>query len=158
MPKVPHDRALGGLVESVQALIKLTKWILVGVALILQQLLFSASAAGQSSSVCRRLPIVTDSRDDDRHAREFCRRAIPEGLATSLMAKESILWVNVSASARTMMLDRLRTEALVKRWMDHWKQITNRNVVTVNVMWSNVEIAVGETTLFGGDQVTVRQP
>ena len=40
MPKVPHDRALiAGLVESVQALIKLIKWILVGVALILQLLL-----------------------------------------------------------------------------------------------------------------------
>jgi hypothetical protein len=56
-----------------------------------------------------------------------------------------------------MIADRLSTEAVVKRWMGTWKTLTGSKAVTIHVEWGDVEIAKGETSLFRGDVVTIKQ-
>ena len=58
--------------------------------------------------------------------------------------------------AQALMVNRLQAEQLVKTWMARWKQLSGSNSVTVTVEWKDTEIAIGETTIFSGDKVTLK--
>ena len=59
--------------------------------------------------------------------------------------------------ARDLMDDRLSTETIVRHFMNKWKVYTKSPAVTVYIKWDNIEIAKGQTTMFSGDQVTIKQ-
>jgi len=87
----------------------------------------------------------------------FCKQGIRAGAVVSAYANGTILRVKVSRGmADGMRADRLSAEQLVRLWMKGWKQNTGEPVVSVTVKWEDVEIATGETTIFSGDQVTIR--
>ena len=94
---------------------------------------------------------------DLQNVRTFCQRGIPEGVSVGAYAMETLLVVKVTRSmADGIRADRISGEQLVRTWMRGWKQITESTAVTVYVKWQDVEIAEGQTTLFGGDEVTIR--
>ena len=103
-------------------------------------------------------PIVGETQQDLQNVEEFCEAAIPEGLTEGVYAMESLLWVKVPYEIATYMIDNtLETEQLVRTWMEGWKQLSESQSVTIWVEWQDTEIAKGETTVFSGDQVTVRK-
>ena len=107
-----------------------------------------------TSSTCG--PIVGETQRELANVRKFCE-AVPDGVAVGAYAVGPLLWVKVSRPmAEQMQQDRLSTENAVLAWMGIWKQLSGSLAVTVTVEWEAVEIAKGDTTLFGGDKVTVR--
>ena len=69
-----------------------------------------------------------------------------------------MLWLKVNQDmAQAMMADRLATEKIVRLFMRGWKVYSDSEVVTVYIKWDNIEIAEGQTTIFSGDKVTIKQ-
>ena len=100
-------------------------------------------------------PITGQTKQDLQNVQAFCR-AVPEGAAVGAYAMESILVVKVTRNmAKAMRADRLSAEQLVKTWMTGWKSLSGSGAVTIQVEWRDVRIAEGQTTLFGGDRVTI---
>lgn len=93
-------------------------------------------------------------------AKRFCASVVPKDLEVQgAIAMSSLLWVKVSRpTAMALMRDTLSAEQVVKLWMQKWKAETGSQVVTVTVEFGDVQIAEGETSIFRGDQVTVRRP
>ena len=58
--------------------------------------------------------------------------------------------------AEQMRADPLRAEQVVLDWMRAWRDVSASRSVAVTVEWGDVEIASGDTTLSGGDRVTLR--
>ena len=112
------------------------------------------------TNLCEQIPIVGESGQDESRGRQFCRAGVaplPADTVTRVEAQETLLWVHVSELfARFMLTDTLGSESLVLTWMNHWKRLSGSSVVTVYVMWGNVEVAQGDVTLFGGDRVRFR--
>ena len=101
-------------------------------------------------------PIIGQTQQDLKNVETFCTY-VPEGATTGAYAMESLLWVKVSQGiAEYMVGHSLQTEQLVKAWMTLWKEISDSSAVTIYVEWGDVQIAKGDTTLFRGDQVTIR--
>ena len=101
--------------------------------------------------------IIGQTAEDLRNLQEFCSDYISKGAVSGSYAAESLLWIKVPREiAEVMQADRLGTEQLVRSWMQGWKNKTDRNAVTVTVEWRDVEIAVGETSWSGRDEVTIR--
>ena len=101
-------------------------------------------------------PIFGWTEQDIENVETFCA-FIPEGATTTVFARDMILWVKVPKGiAEALIADSLQTEQIVKNWMSLWKEISDSLSVTIYVQWEDVEIAKGDTTLFRGDQVTIR--
>ena len=116
----------------------------------------ASQVVSASSDTCVSVAGET-ARDRDR-ALTFCRQAVPADLGiTGVIAMQSLLWVKVPRElADVMRSDILSTEQVVKSWMNAWKTLTGSQSVTVYVEWQDIEIAIGETSVFSGDQVTIR--
>lgn len=115
----------------------------------------TAAATSAMSPTCGEVHGKT--AEDLQNALAFCERGITKGVTEGAVAMSSILWLKVPREiADEMRADTLTTEQLVKTWMRGWKQHSGSEAVTVFVEWQDVEIAKGETTVFSGDQVTVR--
>lgn len=110
--------------------------------------------AGQNNP-CGKVSGQTDT--DKKNVAAFCTKGIAKGVVTNAHGMESLLWLSVTREmADSMRADKLSTEQLVKVWMKGWRLTTERKSVTVYVMWKDVEIAKGDTTLFSGDVVTIK--
>ena len=105
-------------------------------------------------------PIVGKTAQDLQNVKVFCE-AISEDFAREIVgsyAMESLLWVKINRGlANAMLADRLSTERVVKKWMRRWKNLSKSKAVTVWVEWLDVQIAKGDTTLFSGDKITIKQ-
>lgn len=102
-------------------------------------------------------PIEGKTTDDLNRLVTFCSKGLVPGTVVGAMAMESLLWLKVSREfADSMRADRLGAEQMVKTWMKIWRSIIGRPSVTVYVEWQDVEIAKGDSTMFGGDEVTIR--
>lgn len=126
------------------------------VAIYAMHIVFAAQKSG-SSPTCHQIEGKTPT--DYERVVKFCSAAIPQALdVQGVIAMDSLMWIKIGRPlANVMLRDRLTTEQIVKNWMKAWRSLTNGQVVTVTVQWQDVDIAVGDTTLFGGDRVTIKQ-
>lgn len=101
--------------------------------------------------------LVGDTPQDLQNAQAFCTKAVTEGVVVGVQAMESLLWVKVNRGfADAMRRDRQSGEQLVRTWMKGWRAVSGRTSLTVHVQWRDVEIAKGDSTIFSGDEVTIR--
>ena len=109
-----------------------------------------------ASPIC--VEVVGQNQQELDQGLAFCATGVPRGVVTGLIVKDSLLFVIVTrGTADTIRTDRMQAERLVKSWMSGWRSITGKTSVTVQVELDDVEVAKGETTIAGGDQVTIRQ-
>jgi hypothetical protein len=103
-------------------------------------------------------PISGSTSADLEHLKAFCAEVVPKGLGVeSARASEMLLWIEVPRGlADYMRSDRLTTEQVVKKWMANWKVQSGSVSVVIYVMWGDVEVVKGDTTLFSGDVVTIK--
>ncbi len=86
----------------------------------------------------------------------FCEKVIPEGSVVSAAAVREMLWLEVDlATANDMRAHQLEAKRLVLNWMRAWKSFTGERSVVVSVLWGEIEIAKGDTTIFSGDVATI---
>ena len=112
------------------------------------------SLKGQSETCGQ---VIGQTAKDLRNLQEFCSDYIYKGAVSGSYAADTLLWIKVPHEmAEVMRIDRLRAEQLVRSWMRGWKNKTGRKAVTVTVEWKDVEIAVGQTSVWSGDEVTIR--
>lgn len=87
----------------------------------------------------------------------FCAAGIMKGAVVGADAMDSLLWLKLSrAMADGIRADKLSGQQLITVWMRGWKTYSGSKAVTVSVLWMDVEIAEGQTTMLRGDQVTIR--
>ena len=102
--------------------------------------------------------MVGESSDDLSNLQKFCAAMPASGVIESVRGMQTLLFVKVGRETVDLLLaDRLTTKSIMKMWMTTWKNVTDRQAVTVTLEWRNVEIAEGSTTLFSGDVVTFNQ-
>lgn len=101
--------------------------------------------------------VVGETVADRNAALSFCRKGVAKGIVTGVVAQQSLLTILITRDAAyAMRMDRLIAEQLVHTWMRGWKIESGSQAVSLTIKYGDVEIATGETTLFRGDQVTVR--
>jgi hypothetical protein len=102
--------------------------------------------------------ISGDTAADLEHLKAFCAQIVPKDLGViGARASEMLLWIQVPRRlADYMRLDHLTTEQVVKKWMANWKVQSGSVSVVVYVMWGDVEVAKGDTSIFSGDVVTIK--
>lgn len=115
-----------------------------------------AQATRGPSPTCRQ--VEGQKPADYQRALAFCRTAIPAALEVEgIKAMDTLVWVKISRDlADVLMRDKLTTEQIVKNWMKAWRGLVSSQVVTVTVQWQDVDIAVGDTSIFSGDKVTIK--
>lgn len=124
--------------------------------LLVLTLALTSPALAQDPGPCQKIDGKTQ-KDKDNLSR-FCNKGIAKGAVVKAEAMDSLLWISVpKAMATAMMADRLQAEQLVKVWMRGWRSETSRKAVTVYVLWEDVEVAKGDTTMLGEDRVTVKK-
>ncbi len=98
---------------------------------------------------------TTKERDN---ALDFCAKGVKPGLVVGVMVNETLVYIKVTRlTVDAFQYDRLTAEQIVLNWMKAWKAYSGSKVITVYVEWGDVEIARGETTIFNGDQVTIKR-
>lgn len=144
-------RSAWALSTNWRAMMKLAFLILVLLTLCSQVAL---SISSSTSATCGQ--IYGDSRADLQNLKRFCDAGISEGAAVGAYAMETLLTMKVSRTlAYQMRADPLGAKQLVLTWMRGWRQMTGSAAVTVYVKWGDVEIAEGDSSLFGSDTVTL---
>ncbi len=122
-------------------------------------LCWSSTAVAQetgTSPTCG--PVSGKSKEDLAHVLSFCKKGVTDGVAVGAYAMEPLLWIKVPKDiADAFLSDRLMAEQLMRVWMKGWKQEIGRKAVTIYIEWKDVEIAKGETTVFSGDKITIKQ-
>ena len=88
----------------------------------------------------------------------FCNDFITEpGVVVTAYANETLLFLEFNyESAEYLLSHQLQGERLIRAWMNEWKERTDSSAVTLYVMWGEVQIAKGQTTLLRGDVVEFR--
>ena len=97
---------------------------------------------------------------DRTNARVFCTNGIPQEVAhqiSRVVAQETFLTIHIDRElALEMRRNSLDAQRAMRAWIGIWKQVTNSPLVTVEVEWEGVPIAMGDVSFFGGgDQVTI---
>ena len=115
---------------------------------------FAQPMLSGKSDVCG--PIGGRTQEDLSNLVALCEKGIPKVGVVSAAAIGSMLWIEVTREiADSMRADRLTTKQLVLNWMKIWKDLSDSRSVNVYVLWKEVEIAEGDTTIFSGDVVTI---
>ena len=98
------------------------------------------------------------TRVDLTNVEGFCNDLITEpGVVVTAYANETLLFLEFNyESAEYLLSHQLQGERLIRAWMNDWKERTDSSAVTLYVMWEEVQIAKGRTTLFRGDVVDFR--
>lgn len=113
-------------------------------------------ATGGPSPTCHQVEGKTTA--DYERVLKFCSVAVPPALdIQGVIAMDSLLWIKIGRPlANVMRQDKLSAERVVKNWMTVWRSLTGRPSVRVTVQWQDVDVAVGDTTIFSGDRVTIK--
>ena len=95
---------------------------------------------------------------DLANAAGFCNDLISEpGVVVTAYANETLLFLEFNyESAEYLLSHQLQGERLIRVWMNEWKDRTDSTAVTLYVMWGEVQLAKGHTTLLRGDVVDFR--
>jgi septal ring factor EnvC (AmiA/AmiB activator) len=113
------------------------------------------SATSANTRTCG--PIAGMTATELGQVRRFCDAWTEPGLIVGAYAGESMMVLKISADvAAEFRDDRFFAERFVRLWMNAWKTVSDRRVVTLVVEWGDVEIARGQTTGAGTDRVTLR--
>jgi hypothetical protein len=94
---------------------------------------------------------------DRRNLSDFCSQWMPAELRiSSASADKDSLWIEAPPDlVSTLRSDDRTTSALLKNWLDHWRQTTGYTTASVTLLRGHVEVATIRTTM-RGDVIVLR--
>ncbi len=100
-------------------------------------------------------PISGQTQEDFQNLKTLCEKGLPEKGVVSAAAVGEMLWIEVTREiADSIRADHLTAKQLILNWMKIWKTLSGSRSVIVYVLWGEIEIAKGDTTIFSGDVIT----
>lgn len=117
----------------------------------------SATPAARSATSATCGEVAAVEPKDLQNAQRFCDKAVASGDVVGVIAMESMLTLKVTREfAEGLLANRLDADNLIRAYMQHWRAVTGRTSVTVQIEYGQAHVATGDTTLTRGDVVTFR--